>query len=497
MVTRSRSPQSNAASHGTVALNTQNNTITFTPEAGYIGAAGFSYTISDGRGGTASANVSLNVTTTPPPPTGVSFFSAANTPAQTSLNDGTPLDVGMKFTSSTAGQITALKFYRSAGDTGPDLLSLWTATGTKLGSATFTNTSASGWQTVTLPTAVNINANTTYIASYHTTGAYVATNNYFTSAVTSGPLTAPSTTTAGGNGVYTYGGNNTNGIFPTSTFGAANYWVDVVFNGSTGGGNNTPPTAVADTADATERAASPTASAALPPPATFLPTTPIRTRATPRRSARSVSARQQARSAPHSPARTAASCSVPPAPSPTPSTRQRLPCRPCGNRPTRVTDVFTYTMRDTAGATSTTTLTITIHGANDAPVLAAQTANQNAVVGSAFSLVLPTNTFTDVDTGDTLAYSATARGWLGPARMVGVQRNDTHIQRHAGRCERRHPQRQGHGHRSRQPRRQRDVQYCRDDNDDTPTANGSEFLQRVEHAGTDQSQRSHPAGTSG
>jgi hypothetical protein len=57
----------------------------------------------------------------------------------------------------------------------------------------------------------------------------VATNNFFTAAATSGPLTAPSTTTAGGNGVYAYGGTNTAGIFPTNTFGAANYWADVVF----------------------------------------------------------------------------------------------------------------------------------------------------------------------------------------------------------------------------------------------------------------------------
>ena len=73
-----------------------------------------------------------------------------------------------------------------------------------------------------------------------------------------------------------------------------------------------------------------------------------------------------------------------------------------------LTDVFNYTMRDTAGATSSTTLTVTIHGANDAPVLAAQTGNQNAIVGSAFSLVLPAGTFTDVDAGDTLTYTATA-----------------------------------------------------------------------------------------
>ena len=136
----------------------------------------------------------------------------------------------MKFQSNTAGDITALKFYRSASDTGTDILDLWSSTGTKLASATFTNTAASGWQTVTLPTPVSITANTTYVASYHTTGAYVATSNFFTSAVTSGPLTAPATSAiTGGNGVYSYGGTSTAGIFPTSTFGAANYYADVVF----------------------------------------------------------------------------------------------------------------------------------------------------------------------------------------------------------------------------------------------------------------------------
>ena len=71
-------------------------------------------------------------------------------------------------------------------------------------------------------------ANTTYIASYHTNGAYVATNNFFTSASLTAP-TAPSTTTAGGNGVYSYGGTDTNGLFPTNTFHASNYYADVVF----------------------------------------------------------------------------------------------------------------------------------------------------------------------------------------------------------------------------------------------------------------------------
>ena len=120
-----------------------------------------------------------------------SLFSASNTPAGINNNDGTPLEVGMKFQSSVAGQITALKFYRSPSDTGSDLLDLWAATGTKLASATFTNTAASGWQTVALSTPVAIAANTTYLVSYHTTGAYVATDNFFTTDFTSGMLTAP------------------------------------------------------------------------------------------------------------------------------------------------------------------------------------------------------------------------------------------------------------------------------------------------------------------
>ncbi|MDI4237366.1 DUF4082 domain-containing protein [Bradyrhizobium sp. Arg237L] len=233
-----------AATHGTVVLNTQpnpqNNTITFTPDAGYTGPASFTYTISDGRGGTASATVSFTVV--PPGAAPVSLFSASSTPALTDLNDGSQIEVGMKFTSSVAGQITALRFYRSASDTGINTLDLWSSTGTRLATATFTNTSASGWQTVMLPSAVSIDANTTYVASYHTTGAYVATNNYFTTAITNGPLTALSSLAAGGNGVYSYGGTSTSGIFPTSSYNAANYWVDVVFAPS-GGASNQPPVA--------------------------------------------------------------------------------------------------------------------------------------------------------------------------------------------------------------------------------------------------------------
>ncbi|MDB5468925.1 MAG: hypothetical protein JWR84_485, partial [Caulobacter sp.] len=48
------------ATHGTVSL-AADGSVSFTPTAGYLGAASFGYTISDGHGGTASATVDITV----------------------------------------------------------------------------------------------------------------------------------------------------------------------------------------------------------------------------------------------------------------------------------------------------------------------------------------------------------------------------------------------------------------------------------------------------
>jgi VCBS repeat-containing protein len=69
-----------------------------------------------------------------------------------------------------------------------------------------------------------------------------------------------------------------------------------------------------------------------------------------------------------------------------------------------LTDVFTYTMRDTAGLTSTTQITITIQGANDAPhdlVATALTIAENAVNTTAIGTI----SRSDLDASDTAAYS--------------------------------------------------------------------------------------------
>jgi len=142
------------------------------------------------------------------------------------VNDPNPVELGVKFTASTAGNITALRFYKGPQNTGTHTAHLWSSSGTLLASATFAGETASGWQRVNLPAPVAIAANTTYIASYHSNGFYSANGNYFATAHTNGPLTAPDSASSGGNGVYAY---DWQGSFPSNTYNANNYWVDVVF----------------------------------------------------------------------------------------------------------------------------------------------------------------------------------------------------------------------------------------------------------------------------
>jgi len=85
---------------------------------------------------------------------------------------------------------------------------------------------------VTLSTPVAISANTIYLVTcYSSAGNYVASDNFFSTAVTNGPLTALSNSTSS-NGAYFFGseqaGPSTN-FNNWQTFQSANYWVDVIF----------------------------------------------------------------------------------------------------------------------------------------------------------------------------------------------------------------------------------------------------------------------------
>ena len=119
-----------------------------------------------------------------------------------------------------------IRFYKASTNTGTHVGALWSATGTPLASAPFTGETASGWQTVLFSTPVSVTAGTTYVASYFApNGHYSVTSAAFTTAVDNPPLHAVANGTSP-NGVYIYGPAST---FPTNTFNASNYWVDVLF----------------------------------------------------------------------------------------------------------------------------------------------------------------------------------------------------------------------------------------------------------------------------
>ena len=78
----------------------------------------------------------------------------------------------MKFRSQVNGYVTGVRFYKGTDNVGPHVGHLWSSTGTQLAQATFTNETASGWQRVTFASPVPITANTTYVASYHTSSGH-------------------------------------------------------------------------------------------------------------------------------------------------------------------------------------------------------------------------------------------------------------------------------------------------------------------------------------
>jgi hypothetical protein len=140
--------------------------------------------------------------------------------------DTRSVEVGVKIRSNVNGTITAIRFYRGTGNSSGYKARLWSSSGTLLGEAFVTDGRIPGWQEALLPSPVAVTAGTTYVASYFTSnGQFARDPGGLTSAITSGNLTAPSSASAGGNGVFAYGG----GGFPSSTYKETNYWVDVRF----------------------------------------------------------------------------------------------------------------------------------------------------------------------------------------------------------------------------------------------------------------------------
>jgi hypothetical protein len=167
------------------------------------------------------------------------------------LPSGTPAgsangnyELGVRFFSDVAGTVTGVRFYKPSTDPAKThVVNLWSTAGAKIYSASTSNETASGWQVATFATPVPITAATQYIASYIEAASFSVDRSKFTASLNVAPLHAPASTAAAPNAPYA----NASG-FPTLTFQASNYWVDVLFvAGGGGGGGPTAPNIVIGT----------------------------------------------------------------------------------------------------------------------------------------------------------------------------------------------------------------------------------------------------------
>ena len=232
---------------GTVAYDAASLTATFLPtatlDAGstYAGSLAASITAADGTplGTPVTWSFSTSQSLCP-----CSLMGNGATPAQTNVStrDGRPLpgpwsyEQGVKITVDVPMTLTDIRFFKGSQETGTHVGRVWTATGTQLASATFTNGTASGWQRQALSTPLTLQPDTVYIVSVNLNNVFSVTQSGLAAAIDNGPLHSVAD---GADGVY----GSSAGVFPSQSYKNSNYFVDVVVRSDT----LSPPTVTAET----------------------------------------------------------------------------------------------------------------------------------------------------------------------------------------------------------------------------------------------------------
>ena len=179
-----------------------------------------------------------------------SIYSGSETVTGPGVDDPNPVELGVRFTVSTPGYVSAIRYYKTSGNTGVHVGSLWTSHGRRLAKVTFTSETATGWQVALLAEPIPLLPGRTYVASYHTdTGRYAAKVGVFANGATIGNSTIRATS-----GVRRYGA----GGFPVARKTAA-YFVDVLFtpqSSASSGSDPTPSQASTPSAPSTSTATS-------------------------------------------------------------------------------------------------------------------------------------------------------------------------------------------------------------------------------------------------
>ena len=228
----------------TVSYNASTNVATLTPSDPLSGAGTFvarvDTAVKSGDGISLAAPVSWTFSTAACP---CQLFSVVAQPASQNLptRDGRggtgpwTYEFGVKVTVDQPMTLAAIRFWKSSAETGTHVGNVWTTSGTLLGSVTFTNESASGWQQQALTTPLSLQAGSVYIVSVNANAFFSVSPLGLQSQVVAGPLRSVAD---GANGVF----GSAAGVFPNQTYNSTNYFVDMQVVPA---GTVTPPTVTA------------------------------------------------------------------------------------------------------------------------------------------------------------------------------------------------------------------------------------------------------------
>lgn len=192
-----------------------------------------------------SANYPTQGTAVPLTVTGPYSVFGKVDPKVADSGDGSAVELGLRFTALGDGYITGVRFYKATANTGTHTGTLWSLNGTQLATVTFSNESASGWQTASFANPVEVRAGTDYVVSYYAPrGHYsMAVQEFAYRGADANPLTA-----AGGFGSVAAGLYNSGAGFPTQDYDRSNYYVDAIFEASSAIGLTAYSQTPADTA---------------------------------------------------------------------------------------------------------------------------------------------------------------------------------------------------------------------------------------------------------
>ena len=108
-------------------------------------------------------------------------------------------ELGLKVTVDVPTDLNAIRFYKTAGETGTHIGRLWTASGVLLAQVTFTGETASGWQQQAFASAPVLQPGAVYVLSVNANAFFSVTGAALAAPITAGPL---SSVADGANGVY-------------------------------------------------------------------------------------------------------------------------------------------------------------------------------------------------------------------------------------------------------------------------------------------------------